>query len=299
MLKLLNKITFFCLFLTTANVYALADKPSSPPPPPNKPQGTQQMNPVPPNNQNKTAVGNIYAPQNNIQKAKKPTVACRKAGCSRINDKITSEFLFNSVMQLFWNNANTKAYLCEADPNTRACLSPSIGYGAQIGQTPAVITIPSLTIAEVKFTRNLKAVNLLFMYDVLVNGIQAECTSAYNTINIRSGNELLLKDNNYTCNLTADMPSTAFSIYNIDYIDLDYGILGGYYSIGLTGPSQGGGTGYMLMKLNNEGEITDADKESFFGDAASGKKATDVNLAPGEYRVRPLIESFKVETGED
>ena len=39
------------------------------------------------------------------------------------------------------------------------------------------------------------------------------------------------------------------TLFAIDYIDLDYGFIGGYYSIGLSGPAYGGGNGYMLLRL--------------------------------------------------
>ena len=39
------------------------------------------------------------------------------------------------------------------------------------------------------------------------------------------------------------------TLFAIDYIDLDYGFIGGYYSIGLSGPAYGGGNGYMLIRL--------------------------------------------------
>ena len=39
------------------------------------------------------------------------------------------------------------------------------------------------------------------------------------------------------------------TVLAIDYIDLDYGFVGGYYSIGFSGPAYGGGNGYMILKL--------------------------------------------------
>jgi hypothetical protein len=217
---------------------------------------------------------------------RKPAVVCRSAGCTRINDKITKEFLFNSMIRLLWNNEHTKVYMCEADPHSRACLANSIGFGAQIGSTPAVVTIPSYTLEDIKYAKNLKSVNMLFNYDMLVNGIKPNCTSAYNSLDIISSDEVIIKDNTYQCQLTSDVPSEAFATYNIDYIDTDYGILGGYYSIGLSGPSQGGGTGYMLMKLSQKAEEKNQFDESFFTE--SDNQNLNVNIQPGEYEVIPL-----------
>jgi hypothetical protein len=38
-------------------------------------------------------------------------------------------------------------------------------------------------------------------------------------------------------------------LFNVDYIDLDYGYIGGYYSIGLSGPATGGGSGYGIIRM--------------------------------------------------
>ena len=39
------------------------------------------------------------------------------------------------------------------------------------------------------------------------------------------------------------------TVFTIDYIDLDYGYIGGYYSIGLSGPAYGGNSDYMILRM--------------------------------------------------
>jgi hypothetical protein len=40
-------------------------------------------------------------------------------------------------------------------------------------------------------------------------------------------------------------------VFSVDFLDLDYGIVGGFYSLGLSGSARGGSNGYMLVKFQN------------------------------------------------
>ena len=58
-----------------------------------------------------------------------------------------------------------------------------------------------------------------------------------------------MEDEGYQCKMTTIGTTTVKTLFLIDYIDMDYGFIGGYYSIGLSGPAYGGGSGYMIMRL--------------------------------------------------
>ena len=77
-------------------------------------------------------------------------------------------------------------------------------------------------------------------------------------------------------------------IVSLDYIDLDYGIVGGYYSLGMQGPTTGGGTGYALFKT----EFTTSGmkfRASLLGeDINNGANSQYMMIQPGEYAVEPL-----------
>jgi hypothetical protein len=84
--------------------------------------------------------------------------------------------------------------------------------------------------------------------------------------------------------MTTDGFTNVSFMFNIDYIDLDYGILGGYYSLGLQGPSMGGGTGYALFRLEhaNAGRAARHNGDHRLPSGAPG------TIRPGEYAVGPL-----------
>ncbi len=215
----------------------------------------------------------------------KPIVICRQKGCTELNDKMTRSYLFNAIANLLYVNNKTKVYLCEANTSTRACISNGLKYAVNIGGTAAVVYIPSLTITDVSFSQNLKKISFMFSYDLYANGLKSFCTSAYNTIEISENKQALIRDNNYKCQLTSDLPSTTYNIYNIDYVDLDYGIIGAYYSTGMSGASHGGHDGYVLMKF----QYTDANLAKPTSSCQAGVcDSESYKIAPGQYEVIPL-----------
>ncbi|MBR1545036.1 MAG: hypothetical protein IJ638_03790, partial [Alphaproteobacteria bacterium] len=215
----------------------------------------------------------------------KPIVICRQKGCTELNDKMTRNYLFNAIANLLYVNNKTKVYLCEANTSTRACLSNGLKYAVNIGGTAGVIYIPSITITDVSFSQNLKRISFMFSYDLYANGLKSFCSSSHNTIEISEDKQALIRDNTYKCQLTSDLPSTSYNIYNIDYLDLDYGIIGAYYSTGMSGASNGGHDGYVLMKFQH------TDKNTIRPASVCKTGVCDdesYRIAPGQYEIIPL-----------
>jgi len=228
--------------------------------------------------------------------AERPIVLCRSFGCTEVSNRMTRSHLFNSISSIFYINDQTKVHMCEADPYLRACKTNGIRYGLSVGDTPGVAYIPSFSISEVSFSKNLNRINFITTYDIQVNGVRVFCSGARNTINVTSNKQAMIRDNNYRCQLTSDIPAIAYSIYNIDYIDLDYGIIGAYYSTGISGSSVGGGDGYVLMRFQNAPGANTHGTAS--GSAASCPKndrqcSENFSLPDGQYEVLPLREGAR------
>ena len=63
----------------------------------------------------------------------RPAVVCRDFGCTRLNDRITRTFLFNSLAGIFMTNTNSRVSVCEADPFSRVCLQSGITFPVRAG----------------------------------------------------------------------------------------------------------------------------------------------------------------------
>lgn len=214
--------------------------------------------------------------------AERPMVICRNFGCTRLNDKITRTFLFNSLVNMFMMNAHSRVYICEADPFSRDCLQSGLSFPVRAGIANALVKIPKGTISQVNVSTGLSRATINMTYEMLVNGISRVCEPTIMDIVIPNNSAAILSNREFTCNLTSDGFSNVSLLVNIDYIDLDYGILGGYYSLGTQGPTTGGGTGYALFKT----EFTTGGMQ--FRAAVDENDNLIQTIQPGEYAVEPL-----------
>lgn len=214
--------------------------------------------------------------------AERPMVVCRNFGCTRLNDKITRTFLFNSLVNTFMMNAHSRLYICEADPFSRDCLQSGISFPVRAGIANALIKIPKATISQVNVSTGLSRATVNMTYELLVNGISRVCEPTIMDIVIPNNSSATLSNREFTCNMTSDGFSNVSLLVNLDYIDLDYGILGGYYSLGTQGPTAGGGTGYALFKT----EFTTGGMQ--FRAAVDENDNLIQTIQPGEYAVEPL-----------
>lgn len=217
-----------------------------------------------------------------IMFAERPMVVCRNFGCTRLNDKITRTFLFNSLVNTFMMNAHSRLYICEADPFSRDCLQSGISFPVRAGIANALVKIPKATISQVNVSTGLSRATVNMTYELLVNGISRVCEPTIMDIVIPNNSSATLSNREFTCNMTSDGFSNVSLLVNLDYIDLDYGILGGYYSLGTQGPTSGGGTGYALFKT----EFTTGGMQ--FRAAVDENDNLIQTIQPGEYAVEPL-----------
>ena len=214
--------------------------------------------------------------------ATKPVIICRDYGCTKLNDRITRTFLFNSLANMFIMNSDSRVNICEADPFTRACMQSGITFPVRAGIVSALVKIPRATVNNVSISTGLSKASVGMTYDFLVNGISVGCEPTTADIIVPANTNAILSNHDFACSMTMDGLTNVSLLINLDYIDLDYGILGGYYSFGLQGPTSGGGTGYALFKTEYANK----------GIKVSAKTANEINgnsaLRPGEYSVGPV-----------
>lgn len=223
------------------------------------------------------------------QFAERPMIICRDFGCTRLNDRITRTFLFNSIANMFMMNSHSRVYICEADPFSRSCLQSGISFPVRAGIANAMVKIPKATVSQVNLTTGLSKATVGMTYEFLVNGIDRRCEPTVMDIVVPANSQATLVNREFTCNMTSDGMTNVSLMMNIDYIDLDYGIMGGYYSLGLQGPTSGGGTGYALFKTEyaNGGMKFKAATDSEYGMRSAIGNGMQT-IQPGEYAVEPM-----------
>ncbi|MDR1697107.1 MAG: hypothetical protein LBR41_02720 [Rickettsiales bacterium] len=214
----------------------------------------------------------------------RPAVICRYHGCTRLNDRITRAFLFNSLANTFMTNAHSRLSVCEADPFTRSCLASGISFPARIGVANALLKITRATIDQVSLSPGMSRAGVGMTFEILTNGVPVGCDSTMADIIVPVDYQATLSTGEFSCAMTADGATNVSLLINIDYIDLDYGILGGYYSVGLQGESGGGGTGYALFKTS----VSNMGKRYVPATGNTNDRGEKV-IGPGEYAVEPVV----------
>ena len=214
--------------------------------------------------------------------ADRPMIICRNFGCTKLNDRITRTFLFNSLANMFMMNAHSRVYICEADPFSRDCLQSGISFPVRSGIANALVKIPKATISQVNVSTGLSKATVGMTYEFLVNGVARTCEPTIMDIVVPLNSQATLSNREFSCNMTSDGRSNVSLLVSIDSIDLDYGIMGGYYSLGMQGPTTGGGTGYALFKT----EFTTGGMQ--FRAAVDDEAGMTGTIQPGEYAVEPL-----------
>ena len=163
---------------------------------------------------------------------------------------MSREYIFNSLAHLVDNNLDATALLCEANPQAHVCTNPYLTVPAKIGVTPAYVFFDGVKIVDASVVKGKTALNLALGYNLSYNGqTPTVCKPDTSMMYVKGNNDIVLNGNGFKCDMTSVGTTTIRVMFDIDYIDLDYGYIGGYYSIGLSGPANGGGSGYGLIRL--------------------------------------------------
>lgn len=176
-------------------------------------------------------------------------VVCRSHQCAPAKLSMSKEYVYNSLLHLFDNNNYQKALICRADPSAHTCLESFISLPLTAGITPTAAYIDSVRITDVIIGKSANKINLILNYNLTYGGQTPDCTPSKSILFAKNVNHVLLEDAGYNCKMTTIGQSTVKTVFAIDYIDLDYGYIGGYYSIGISGPAYGGGSDYMIIRM--------------------------------------------------
>ncbi|MCK5296709.1 MAG: hypothetical protein KAJ75_07440, partial [Alphaproteobacteria bacterium] len=198
-----------------------------------------------------SAIGEAVPPTLVKPKTPQAVVVCRSMMCAPSNTNMSREYIFNKLLQLLDNNVSSKLFVCNADEYTKSCINDFIEFDVVAGVTPGQVRIGAAKILDVQLKKGAKKINLVLDYDMYFNGIKPLCKPAQNILFAKTADYIVMEDTGYKCKLTTVSSSVVSHVYAIDYIDLDYGIIGAHYSIGMSGPAYGGGTGYMMFRFQN------------------------------------------------
>lgn len=184
-----------------------------------------------------------------VTESGKTVVACRNRQCTAAYKTMTREFLYSKIGSLLENNIGKKVLFCDADPSTRTCNSDSLQFYVRAGVSNGIAEVRSARVLDSHMLPDLRTFQIILDYDVVLNNIRPECKAARATVSVISPEKVNMEVPGFECRFTKTGTTVLSSLYNIDYVDMDYGILGAYYTLGAGQTSKGGRVGYALMRF--------------------------------------------------
>ena len=182
-------------------------------------------------------------------------LVCRARQCAAASYSMTRGFLFNKIAQMMEGNIGKTALLCEADPVSHVCLSEGIQAEANAAFARTQITIPTVKIVDSKLLKGSTGMDLVLDYAVRANNTTPRCQLALSRLNVDYVDKVEMKTGDFSCALTQTGNTSLNLSYNIDYLDFDYGFVGGWYTLGIGEAVRGDKTGYVLMRLTDKAPI--------------------------------------------
>ena len=177
-------------------------------------------------------------------------LVCRDKQCAPAELSMSKQYIFNALAQLVDNNADSTALICEANPQAHVCVNPYLTVPAKIGVTPSYVYFDSVKLIDAAQVKGKQALDLVLGYNLSYNGqTPYVCKPDKAMLYVKDNDNVVLNGNGFDCDMTSQGVTSIRVMFDIDYIDLDYGYIGGYYSIGLNGPAYGGGSGYGMIRL--------------------------------------------------
>lgn len=186
------------------------------------------------------------------QAEKQDTIlVCRGRQCAATTYSMTRGFLFNKLVQLVNENKGKNILLCEADSFSHVCLKEGITVPATSAMTAIDLVIPSVKLADSKMIAGQSGLDLILDYKVYANQTAPACQLGLSRLTVDYVDKVELTTNDFTCQITETGKTDVNVSFNIDYIDFDYGFLGGWYTVGVGETVQGDASGYVMMRMTN------------------------------------------------
>lgn len=184
---------------------------------------------------------------------------CRAKQCVEARQTVSREYLFNQVSQLLDKNIGKDISLCEADPTTRVCLTSGISFPAHSQTIQTSISISAIKLIDAKILPNVTGIDLILDYKIKAGDTFPRCQTALSRLGVMSSDNIQTMSPQFNCHLTETGNTVLSIVYNIDYIDFDYGMVGAHFSAASGQSILGGKTGYALMRFTHSAPITDDD----------------------------------------
>ncbi len=177
---------------------------------------------------------------------------CRSQQCAAAEYSMTREFLFNKLSQLFEANRGKNILLCEADPVSRVCYNNALEMPISSGLINTTVRIPSAVLVDNKLAKEPLKMTAILDYNVFTKETKPRCQTALSSLSVPFSDKAELVSPGFGCAFTTTGNTVMSLVYDIDYIDFDYGTIGARYTLASSEIMKGGKTGYTLLRFTEK-----------------------------------------------
>lgn len=176
---------------------------------------------------------------------------CGRDGCGPVSDAQARGRLLGSLHELFRSVKGRDVPLFSADPKTRTERKRGVSFFIQGGPIPGRSTLSALAVADVRYIdREKSEIKLEIKNRSTYVGIPVFCSERPAVITV-TAEEARLSGSTFCSWL--GIGNGVFTLeWSIDSVDVEKGVVGGYWSMRGAGvPLVGGGSGYMIARFKD------------------------------------------------
>ena len=184
----------------------------------------------------------------------KTVTLCVDGTCRPLDNTTDITALRGALYRLFKAGEGGRYIACQSSPDSRTCTSAGLSHYVQGGPIPGVGTLRGMEIEEVGYDPSTERIVAVVDPDMTFIGTPLITTRHKTVLTVDAINRVtLIDEDSYTNWMIVGNQILSFN-FAADYIDIDRGILGGWYGWGVTGIGTGGGSGYTLLTFPSGGD---------------------------------------------
>lgn len=179
----------------------------------------------------------------------KALYVCAEGECASASRRYDSRDVIDALAALLRANNDQEFRICESDPRTRSCVAVGAGHFVMGGPIPGIGSAYAAKIWDaVAEPEKQRLVVQMQMYKKFI-GTPVVCAAHQMVIAVRSVDEVVGEDSPHYCNWMGVGNMTATFNFAVETIDMERGVLAGYWAHALVGSGNGSGTGYATWEF--------------------------------------------------
>ena len=180
---------------------------------------------------------------------------CKGGQCVPSSAEMGHLYLVNQVNELMKNNVGKNITLCEASPDKYSCTEQGFSFPVQSDMIKTSVTVPTARVIDAKPLKDAPGTDLIIDYRLKAGDTFPQCQTSLSRMGVANAADVKMMSPQFNCKVTETNNTTFSMTYNVNYLDLDRGIIGAFYSVAANNALQGKKDGYVLMTLEKGVEM--------------------------------------------